>query len=485
MRTHLALLAALASLTACATAGPPAAAPRPAAAPTASPPSPVGAAAYVAVSRAMTEIDAADRRGELGDELRWAEEAERAPGDAAAQFLAVAAQPGIDERWGGFRDLSRQLPGSPLPWVGMARTYVGWRTWDQAEKAVAGALQRDPRCWLAVRVRAELEEARGQAEPARADYQAVLAADPGNSEAHLGLARLARARGDAQEARAQASAAAEGPGNLPGAYRILAQLAEEAGDREAAVDSWRSAVAQDARDRDARVALARLLGTMGDQAAAAAEWQAALDLQEDPEALAALADAARVAGDVEQEQRALERLAQLRPSPEQWRRVAEVRLAARDAVGAERAYRRVLEARPRDEQASLGLGRILEARGDATGAVELLRAAGEPGREERAALEKRLHLEKLSRPDLAALQKAVQALVDRTYRDRLASSPSLSGNLRVRVAVDGDGAPTTVEVLEDSVHDGDVRACAYWNLRDATYPPGQPGRYSFAFTFRR
>ena len=41
-----------------------------------------------------------------------------------------------------------------------------------------------------------------------------------------------------------------------------------------------------------------------------------------------------------------------------------------------------------------------------------------------------------------------------------------------------------VEVLEDSVHDDLIRASAYWNLRDAGYPKGKPGRYSFRFALR-
>jgi hypothetical protein len=47
------------------------------------------------------------------------------------------------------------------------------------------------------------------------------------------------------------------------------------------------------------------------------------------------------------------------------------------------------------------------------------------------------------------------------------------------------GDATLVEVLEDSIHDADVRACAYWNLRDASYPQNKPGRFTFAFSFRR
>ncbi len=63
--------------------------------------------------------------------------------------------------------------------------------------------------------------------------------------------------------------------------------------------------------------------------------------------------------------------------------------------------------------------------------------------------------------------------------------PSLSGTLRVRVTVDRDGQAGGVEVLEDTVHDEAVRATAYWNLKDASYPKGRPGRYAFSFSFGR
>ena len=63
--------------------------------------------------------------------------------------------------------------------------------------------------------------------------------------------------------------------------------------------------------------------------------------------------------------------------------------------------------------------------------------------------------------------------------------PSLAGDLKVRVTVNPAGEATLVEVLEDTIHDPDVRACAYWNLRDAAYPKNKPGRFTFAFSFRR
>jgi tetratricopeptide (TPR) repeat protein len=440
---------------------------------------------YVALSRALTEIDSADRRGELGDELRWAQAADASPQDLSAQFLAIAAQPDGDARWQGYRQLSQERPESALPYLGMARVYLGWRTWDQAERAIASALARDARCWPAVRLRAELLEARGKADKAQADYQEVLKQDPKNPEAHFGLARLARARGDKDEAHAQASAALAEAQSVPGAWALLGQLAEEVGEPGAAVDFWKGAVAQAPNDREARAALARLLTAQGDHAGAAEQWQAVVQLKEDPESLAALAAEAHAAKRPEVEQEAVERLAKLHPTPEQWKRVAALRLSTGDADGAERAYKRVLEATPRDPEANLGMGRIHLARGDAVRAVEALRASGEPGRADLEALSKRLELEKVARPDVTALQRAVQARVDKVYRGRLAAAPSLAGTLRVRITVDAAGAATLVEILEDSVHDGDVRACAYWNLRDATYPPQKPGRYSFVFQFRK
>ncbi len=59
------------------------------------------------------------------------------------------------------------------------------------------------------------------------------------------------------------------------------------------------------------------------------------------------------------------------------------------------------------------------------------------------------------------------------------------GQLKIRATVGPSGAASLVEVLEDGVHDPDVRACAYWNLRDAGYPQNKPGRFTFVFAFRR
>jgi tetratricopeptide (TPR) repeat protein len=440
----------------------------------------------VAVSRAMTAIDAAERRGDVAAlRARHSQAAQAAPRDPVSRFLAIYAQPAGEDRWAEFKALASELPDSALGQLGMARTYVSWNTLDQADRAVALALDLEPDAWVAVLVRAEVSERRGRLEAAAADYGAVLSADPANPEAHLGLARVARARGERDRARDEATAALKAAPDLFGAFALLGELAASGDDVVAAADFWTGAVEASPRDRAARVTLARLLDRKGDRAAAQEQWKAAVGLKEDADALIALAQAARASGDSAAEGRALERLSAIDPGAAEWRRIAEIRLAAADLDGAEKALRRALARDPRDPQANLALARVHGARGEVRQAVEAFRASGDAAGPERDALERRLNLERVARPDVTGLQKAVQALVDRTYRARLAEAPSLSGPLRLRVTADAAGAATLVEVLEDSVHDPDVRACAYWNLRDAAYPQSKPGRYAFTFAFRR
>lgn len=441
----------------------------------------------VQVSRAMTAIDAAERKGTeiVGERQKRSAAAEADPKDASARFLAVYAQPHGEDRWAEFRALWKEYPDSAFGQVGMAGVYVEWKILDQAERAVAAALEQEPDHWIAVLYRAQAAEKRGRLEYAAVDFRTVLSADPRNPEAHLGLARIARAKGDAEGAAREAEAAlAEAP-DLFGAHALLAAIAIEKGDREGAAARWARAVEASPRDREARVTLAKLLRQAGDAAGAVQHWRAAIQLREDAEALAALAEAAKAAKDPRTELEAIEKLSAIDPSAAEWRRVAEIRLAAQDWDGAEKALRRALGRDPRDAGAQAALGQVHLHRGATQDAVDALRSAGEAGKEHLAALEKRLNLERVSRPDVSSLQRAVQSLVDRTYRARVAGGLSLSGLLKLRVTVGPSGAASLVEVLEDSVHDPDVRACAYWNLRDAAYPQNKPGRYAFTFAFRR
>jgi tetratricopeptide (TPR) repeat protein len=210
-----------------------------------------------------------------------------------------------------------------------------------------------------------------------------------------------------------------------------------------------------------------------------------MNLKEDAEVLVLLADAARAANDLRTEIEAVERLSALNPTAGDWQRIGEMRFSSGDLDGAEKAIRKALASNARDPGANTVLGKIHLQRGQTQEAIEALRIAGEPGKTELSALERRLNLDRLSRPDVGQLQRAVQTAVDRTYRARASEIPSLSGDLKVRVTVNPAGEATQVEVVEDTIHDADVRACAYWNLRDASYPQNRPGRFTFAFSFTK
>jgi tetratricopeptide (TPR) repeat protein len=437
------------------------------------------------LSRAMTVIDDAERRGDIAAErAHWSAAAAADPADLKARFLAIYALPHTEDTWGELHWLAKDRPESALGPIGMARFYVEWKVLDQVERTLPLAAEAEPDNWLVTLVQAQAAEKGERWEAAAAGYRTVLGLDPSNVEAHVGLARLARHAGDPAAARAEATAALAGlPEHVP-ALRLLADLAAEAGDQPAAAGLLQRIAAASPRDRAARVALAKVLAAKGDHAAARDQWRSAILLKEDADALVALAEESRLSGDRESERKALERLSQIDPGSAEWRRIAEMRLAANDADGAEKALRRVLARDAKDAPANQALGKLLLQAGKPHEALERFREAGAAGAADREALERRLNVERTSRPDVAGLQKAVGALIDRTYRGRLKDSPRLSGQLLVRVTVDGGGAATQVEVMEDSVHDEDVRACAYWNLRDAAYPPKKPGRYSFSFGLR-
>ncbi len=438
-----------------------------------------------AVSRGFTAVDDAERQGTLPEQRsKWLAIAAANPDDPAPRVLATYALPHVDDTWAELKYHLGKFQPSAIPWVAMWRLYLEWGVLDQIERSIPVAREADKGNWLIGLTEAMLAERRGQAAQATAGYRAVLGFDPGNVDAHVGLARLAQAAGEEATARLEADAALQQlPGHAP-ALTVLAALAEARGDAAGSLALYQKVVAANSRDRATRVKLAKLLQKQGDQAGARDQWKAVAALRPDAESLMALAEAARVSGDGATERKALERLTALDPGSAEWRRIAEIRVQAGDSSGAERALRSAIQRDPKDPQNQLALGRVLVAAGRIETGLEFLRASGEIGTADREATEQRINWQKQTVPDVAGLQRAVGKLIDKTYRSRLKERPRLAGKLTVRVTTDAAGRAAQVEVTEDTLHDDDVRACAYWNLKDAAYPAQKPGRSSFSFTLR-
>jgi tetratricopeptide (TPR) repeat protein len=366
--------------------------------------------------------------------------------------------------------LALQAPRSGLGRVGMGRVALARGAPDAALRDAADALAADPGGWLALLLRAAADERAGRTDLAVDEWRTVLARDRANPEAHAGLGRAALGAKDTVRARDHAEAAlAAAPSYVP-ALLLYGDVSVADGDPRAAARAYERAARERPGDPDLAVLHARALDQALDRPGALVAWQAAVALRPDAARLAGLAAAAGAAGDAAVEAAALERLAALGPAAGWWARLGELRRASGDAAGAEEAFRRALLLDPRDGAAWLGLGRVLVARGATREALAALRAAGAPGDRDRAALEERLHVRRVTAPTVAALERAVLALVASTLADRRAAAPALGGALALRVTVDATGAATEVEVLSDTVRDEDVRASAYWNLKDATYP---------------
>jgi tetratricopeptide (TPR) repeat protein len=437
------------------------------------------------VSRAFTVVDDAERQGTLAEQrTRWLAATAANRLDPGPRLLAAYALPHGDDTWAELKYLSGQFKTSAIPWVAMWRLYLEWGVLDQIDRSLPQVREVEKGNWLIGLIEALVAERRGQAGPATDGFKAVLALDPDNVDAHVGLARLALAAGEEASARLEAEAALKAlPAHSP-ALLVLAGLAESRSDLASAATIYRKVVAANARDRGSRVKLARMLRKNGDAAGARDQWKAALALKEDAETLVALAEAARLCGDSATEHQSLERLSALDPGGVEWRRIAEIRVQAGDTAGAERALRQAVSRDAKEPQNHLALGRLLAGSGRTGEGLEHLRAAGEVAAADREAVEKRINVQKQVIPDVAVLQRSVGRLIDMTYRQRLKELPRLSGKLTIRVTTDASGRAALVEVLDDTLHDDDVRACAYWNLKDAAYPAQKPGRSSFSFTLR-
>jgi len=90
----------------------------------------------------------------------------------------------------------------PRPWAyaGIARVYLHWRIWDQADAALARATQLNPSVATFWVMKGDLDRLRGQPTRAREAYLKALELHP-SPAAHDGLGLLAVSAGRADDAR--------------------------------------------------------------------------------------------------------------------------------------------------------------------------------------------------------------------------------------------------------------------------------------------
>jgi Flp pilus assembly protein TadD len=452
------------------------------------PPAPPRAqeADLAAVSRRMASVDlgaAPAPPREARARVLAAPASGRGAAPPLERFLALYALPRDPETWQAFRVLSDAPGGAFWGSLGMARIYVEWGTFDQADAELERARAASPRNWLARLLRAEARERSGRPAEARADYLDVLAVDAENPSARLGMARLSRHQGDPEGAYLHASHSIDALPDQTAAPLLLGIVALEMGEARAAVGWLGAASARAPRDAALRSALARARLLSGDPAAAAGDYQAALAVRETREDLRGLAVAARASRDPSAELPALERLVELDPRDGgAWSRLGALRLVRGDEGRAESAFRRALDLTSGgDPPSRLGLGRILVSRGRPLEALEQLRAAGEPGREDRERLERRLRVSETRYEEPRAIEWEVAGRVERVWREE-GGDRRRSGVIEVQVAVDDAGEAVEVAFVKDTAGDPWAAASAYWNLKDATYAKGRAGRHAFEFT---
>ncbi len=155
-------------------------------------------------------------------------------------------------------ELSPADPGLCVKAGGM---YLDLGLFNEADRLAAEAVHLAPQSAEAWRLHGRVALARGQPEPALADFHRALALMPEHRETLLDTAEAYRRLDRPQRALATLAVLGEtyGPDDLPGEVLVLEGLAQEAlGRRGDAVESYRRAVALEGAPAEAAARLAAL-----------------------------------------------------------------------------------------------------------------------------------------------------------------------------------------------------------------------------------
>jgi tetratricopeptide (TPR) repeat protein len=153
-------------------------------------------------------------------------------------------------------------PGDAALCVQGGGMYLEMGLFDDADRLAREAVKASPGSSSAWHLRGQVSLARGQAEPALADFHRALAIDPAERSVLLDTADAYRRLDRPQRALATLAVLGEtyGPNQTPAAVLVLEGLAQEALGREAdAVESYRAALVRDGSATEAASRLAVLV----------------------------------------------------------------------------------------------------------------------------------------------------------------------------------------------------------------------------------
>jgi tetratricopeptide (TPR) repeat protein len=240
---------------------------------------------------------------------------------------------------------------------------------------------------------ADLLQQHDRLDEAAAEYQKVLAADPDDAHAQLGLGQVAVALQRYRDALPYVQAVADDPFARKRACALEAAVQERLGDR-AAADRARSRLAGLPDDQPwpdepveqlvrlqvgllGRLHQAELLQRQGQlPAAITALREAVVRYPRSDVAWSTLARALGFANDFPGAEQAMQKSTELAPQrADHWFYLGAARREQGNHKGATAAFRKALELRPTDASAHFQLGESLQALGDAAGAAEAYRLA--------------------------------------------------------------------------------------------------------------
>lgn len=209
-------------------------------------------------------LSAADRDDLVRAEGLLEEAVERCPGDIDARkhYAEVLWKRGLEME--AVAQIAKALelsPADPALCVDGGGMYLELGLFDDAERLAREAVRLAPRSPEGWYLRGRVSLARGQAEPALADFHRALALEPEHRGALLDTAEAYRRLDRPQRALATLAILGEtfGPAEVPADVLVLEGLAQEALGRPAdAVESYRRAVARGDAPAEAAARLAAL-----------------------------------------------------------------------------------------------------------------------------------------------------------------------------------------------------------------------------------